>query len=64
MPNFGDEGSIAPGEFIYVFDWARWQSWPNKIGAGKVPERVLWLPKSGCLEKYRMVPEEWENPPE
>lgn len=63
MPDFGNPATIGEGEYIYTFTWADWQSWPSKISAGTVPSRVLWTPKAGCLEKFRMVPNEWENPP-
>jgi hypothetical protein len=55
MPNFGipDED-----EEIFVFDWEHWGMWPNRRFAGVTPARVLWDIKSGCAEKYKMVPAE------
>lgn len=58
MPDFGNPASIGEGEYIYYFTWADWDQWPSLQKTGTTPERVLWQPKSGCLEKYHMVPSE------
>lgn len=63
MPNFGNPATIGEGEYIYTFTWNDWASWPKRRIEGSTPARVLWEPKAGCVEKYRMVPGEWENPP-
>ena len=62
MPDFGNPASIDLGEFIYYFTWADWDQWPSLQKTGATPERVLWAPKSGCLEKFHMVPNEYVIP--
>jgi len=55
MPMFGNILGGTVG--LYDFTWERWAQWHVVQKTGTTPPPpVLWDTKSGCKEKFQMVP--------